>query len=57
MCETGRMAELEKALEYVINLADGLNYIIDSVPILGDPKITTARLLLPAVKWSWVHRR
>jgi hypothetical protein len=57
MCDSGRMAALEKALEYVINKADGRNFVLEGVPILDDPKITEARLLLPGVKWSWVQKR
>ena len=57
VCATDRMAMLEAALEYVINKADALRFIADGTPILDDPKITAARLLLPAVKWSWVQKR
>lgn len=57
VCETDRMAMLEAALEYAINKVDGLHYIIEGVPMLDDPKISRARLLLPAVKWSWVTKR
>lgn len=57
LCETERMEALELALEYVINLADGLNYVVDGVPVLGDPQMAKARLLLPKVKWKWVQRR
>lgn len=55
LCESDRMALLEAALEFVLNRADGLNYVIDGVPILGDPKVDGARRLLPGVKWSWVR--
>lgn len=57
MCDSDRMEALEKALEYAINRVDGLNYAIDGVPLLTDPKITAARLLLPSVRWSWVQKR
>lgn len=57
MCDTERMAALEDALEYAINRTDGLNYAIEAVPLLTDPKITAARLLLPSVRWAWVHKR
>lgn len=56
VCETDRMAALEAALEYVINEADGLNYIIHGSPILTDPRVIEARLLLPGVKWKWVQK-
>jgi hypothetical protein len=57
LCETDRMAMLEAALEYAINRVDGLHYVIEGFPLLNDPKLTEARKLLPAVKWSWVQKR
>lgn len=50
------MSELEKALEYVLNTADGCHYVLYGEPITDDRKIDAARELLPAVKWSWVQR-
>lgn len=54
MADSNRMRELEQALEYAINRADGLCYTLDGVPLLYDPKITDARKLLPHVRWQWV---
>lgn len=33
MCETGRMSDLERALEYAINRADGRNFVLEGVRI------------------------
>lgn len=51
------MALLEIALEYAINEVDSLHYILYDAPMLSDPKIAQARLLLPRVKWSYVQKR
>lgn len=56
LCESERMSELENALEYVLNTADGCHYVLYGEPITDDRKIDAARELLPAVKWRWVQR-
>ena len=47
-----RPMELEAALEYAINRADGRNFVLEGCAI-GEPEMVAARALLPWVKWKW----
>lgn len=50
--DPGRPIELELALEYSINRADGRNFALEGSAIV-EPDMVAARALIPWVKWKW----